>query len=105
MVTRVELDAIAPPSEAYALAGAGDNDFGAEAIATLVKLMEDHRNDLVVIVAGYVNDMSRFIGSNPGLSSRFTRTLQFEDYTAAELVGIVEHQARGHQYELTADAR
>nr|WP_272954763.1 right-handed parallel beta-helix repeat-containing protein [Kribbella sandramycini] len=92
--------------EAYSLAPIGiGNDFGAEAIATLVKLMEDHRNDLVVIVAGYVNDMSRFIGSNPGLSSRFTRTLQFEDYTAAELVAIVEHQARGHQYELTGDAR
>ncbi|MGW7682573.1 right-handed parallel beta-helix repeat-containing protein [Kribbella sp. NPDC054772] len=92
--------------EAYSLAPVGiGNDFGAEAIATLVKLMEDHRDDLVVIVAGYVNDMSRFIGSNPGLSSRFTRTLMFEDYTAAELVAIVEHQAGGHQYEVTTDAR
>ncbi len=92
--------------EAYSLAPVGiGNDFGAEAIATLVKLMEDHRDDLVVIVAGYVNDMSRFIGSNPGLSSRFTRTLMFEDYTAAELVAIVEFQAREHQYEVTVDAR
>ncbi|MER7246252.1 right-handed parallel beta-helix repeat-containing protein [Kribbella sp. NPDC000426] len=92
--------------EAYSLAPVGiGNDFGAEAIATLVKLMEDHRDDLVVIVAGYVNDMSRFIGSNPGLSSRFTRTLMFEDYTAAELVAIVEHQAGGHQYEVSPDAR
>ncbi|HZX08431.1 right-handed parallel beta-helix repeat-containing protein [Kribbella sp.] len=92
--------------EAYSLSPVGiGNDFGAEAIATLVKLMEDHRDDLVVIVAGYVNDMDRFIGSNPGLSSRFTRTLLFEDYTAAELVAIVEHQAGGHQYEVTADAR
>ncbi|GAA3131692.1 nitrous oxidase accessory protein NosD [Kribbella aluminosa] len=92
--------------EAYSLSPVGiGNDFGAEAIATLVKLMEDHRDDLVVIVAGYVNDMGRFIGSNPGLSSRFTRTLRFEDYTAAELVAIVEHQARGHQYEVTTDAR
>jgi hypothetical protein len=92
--------------EAYSLAPVGiGNDFGAEAIATLVKLMEDHREDLVVIVAGYVNDMSRFIGSNPGLSSRFTRTLMFEDYTAAELVAIVEYQAGEHQYELSADAR
>ncbi|HZX06018.1 AAA family ATPase, partial [Kribbella sp.] len=92
--------------EAYSLSPVGiGNDFGAEAIATLVKLMEDHRDDLVVIVAGYVNDMGRFIGSNPGLSSRFTRTLMFEDYTAAELVAIVEHQAGGHQYEVTADAR
>ncbi|MGW6196250.1 right-handed parallel beta-helix repeat-containing protein [Kribbella sp. NPDC055110] len=92
--------------EAYSLSPVGiGNDFGAEAIATLVKLMEDHRDDLVVIVAGYVNDMSRFIGSNPGLSSRFTRTLMFEDYTAAELVAIVEHQAGGHQYEVSPDAR
>jgi predicted AAA+ superfamily ATPase len=55
-------------------------------------------------VAGYVQDMSRFIGSNPGLSSRFTRTLMFDDYTAAELVAIVEYQAREHQYELSPDA-
>ncbi|MET9269881.1 right-handed parallel beta-helix repeat-containing protein [Kribbella sp. NPDC003557] len=92
--------------EAYSLAPVGiGNDFGAEAVATLVKLMEDHRDDLVVIVAGYVGDMSRFVGSNPGLSSRFTRTLMFEDYTAAELVAIVEHQAGGHQYEVAPDAR
>ncbi|MEI8410431.1 MULTISPECIES: right-handed parallel beta-helix repeat-containing protein [unclassified Kribbella] len=92
--------------EAYSLAPAGiGNDFGAEAIATLVKLMEDHRDDLVVIVAGYVDDMSRFVGSNPGLSSRFTRTLLFDDYSPAELVAIVEHQAREHQYDVTTDAR
>ncbi|MGW6281458.1 right-handed parallel beta-helix repeat-containing protein [Kribbella sp. NPDC055071] len=91
--------------EAYSLSPVGiGNDFGAEAIATLVKMMEDNREDLVVIVAGYVQDMSRFIGSNPGLSSRFTRTLMFDDYTAAELVAIVELQAREHQYELSPDA-
>ncbi|MEV8377075.1 right-handed parallel beta-helix repeat-containing protein [Kribbella sp. NPDC056861] len=92
--------------EAYSLAPVGiGNDFGAEAIATLVKMMEDHREDLVVIVAGYVNDMGRFIGSNPGLSSRFTRTLLFDDYTPAELVDIFEYHAGEHQYELSADAR
>ncbi|WP_405063545.1 right-handed parallel beta-helix repeat-containing protein [Kribbella sp. NBC_01505] len=92
--------------EAYSLSPLGiGNDFGAEAIATLVKLMEDHRDDLVVIVAGYVNEMSRFINSNPGLSSRFTRTLLFDDYSAAELVEIVEFQARSHEYQMTADAR
>jgi len=91
--------------EAYSLAPIGiGNDFGAEAIATLVKMMEDHREDLVVIVAGYVNDMGRFIGSNPGLSSRFTRTLMFDDYTPAELVEIFEYHAREHQYELSRDA-
>jgi len=57
------------------------------------------------IAAGYPDDMDRFIGSNPGLSSRFTRTLVFEDYSALELVAIVEYQARQHQYEVTAAAR
>jgi hypothetical protein len=92
--------------EAYSLAPVGGgNDFGAEAVATLVKLMEDHRDDVVVIVAGYPAEMARFIGSNPGLSSRFTRTLLFEDYSPAELVEIVEYQAREHQYEVTPAAR
>ncbi len=93
--------------EAYSLvpAAGGGHDFGLEAVATLVKLMEDHRDDVVVIAAGYPADMARFIGSNPGLSSRFTRTLSFEDYAAADLVAIVEHQAREHRYELTGPAR
>jgi hypothetical protein len=92
--------------EAYSLAPVGiGNDFGAEAIATLVKMMEDHREDLVVIVAGYVNDMGRFIGSNPGLSSRFTRTMLFDDYTSDELVRIFEYHAGEHQYQLSGDAR
>jgi hypothetical protein len=92
--------------EAYSLSPVGGgNDFGAEAVATLVKMMEDHRDDVVVIVAGYPADMARFIGSNPGLSSRFARTLVFEDYTAPELVAIVEYQAREHQYELSPAAR
>ncbi|MGW1725713.1 right-handed parallel beta-helix repeat-containing protein [Streptomyces sp. NPDC002306] len=91
--------------EAYSLAplGAG-NDFGTEAVATLVKLMEDHRDDVVVIAAGYPGDMDRFISSNPGLASRFGRTLLFEDYAAAELVSIVEYQAGQHRYELTPTA-
>ncbi len=92
--------------EAYSLVPeSGGHDFGLEAVATLVKLMEDHRDDVVVIAAGYPADMARFIGSNPGLSSRFTRTLLFEDYSAADLVAIVEHQAREHRYELTGPAR
>ncbi|GII52607.1 sporulation protein [Planotetraspora thailandica] len=92
--------------EAYSLVPAGGGtDFGLEAVATLVKLMEDHRDDVVVIVAGYPADMVRFIESNPGLSSRFNRTLLFEDYDADELVAIVEHQAREHLYELTEAAR
>ncbi|MEU6348465.1 right-handed parallel beta-helix repeat-containing protein [Streptomyces sp. NPDC047072] len=92
--------------EAYALVPAGaTNDFGTEAIATLVKLMEDHRDEVVVIAAGYPDDMDRFVASNPGLSSRFTRALHFADYTSAELVSIVEHHAQRHRYELTAAAR
>ncbi|HEY7875603.1 MAG TPA: AAA family ATPase [Actinomycetota bacterium] len=75
--------------EAYALAPEGsEEDFGHEAIATLVKLMEDHRSDLVVVVAGYEEDMDRFLASNTGLSSRFARRIRFPDYTDEELVAI-----------------
>lgn len=92
--------------EAYSLTpAAGSNDFGHEAIATLVKLMEDHRDSVVVIVAGYPDEMEHFIDSNPGLASRFSRTLLFEDYDTAELVEIVEHHAERHQYLLTDAAR
>jgi nitrous oxidase accessory protein NosD len=92
--------------EAYTLTQyAGTNDFGQEAIATLLKLMEDYRDDVVVIVAGYPREMEVFVRSNPGLASRFNRTLIFEDYGSAELVTIVEHQAAQHQYELTPPAR
>ena len=91
--------------EAYSLTpAAGSNDFGTEAIATLVKLMEDHRDSVVVIVAGYPDEMEHFIDSNPGLASRFSRTLMFEDYATPELVSIVEHHAAEHQYRLTASA-
>ncbi|MFH8788129.1 right-handed parallel beta-helix repeat-containing protein [Streptomyces roseoverticillatus] len=93
--------------EAYSLAPAagGGNDFAQEAVATLVKLMEDHRDAVVVIVAGYPDEMEHFIDSNPGLASRFNRTLLFEDYDDAELVRIVEQHAASHQYELTEEAR
>jgi SpoVK/Ycf46/Vps4 family AAA+-type ATPase len=92
--------------EAYALTPAGQGaDYGREAIATLVKLMEDHRDDIVVIVAGYPDEMERFIDVNPGLASRFTRTLVFEDYDGAELSRIAEWQARQHEYELPEDTR
>jgi SpoVK/Ycf46/Vps4 family AAA+-type ATPase len=93
--------------EAYALTpgGTGSSDFGQEAISTLVKLMEDHRDELVVIVAGYPGEMRHFIDANPGLSSRFSRTLTFEDYSADELVEIVEQQAAVHDYTLAESAR
>lgn len=91
--------------EAYALVPAGQsNDFGQEAVATLVKLMEDHRDDVVVIAAGYPEDMERLIDSNPGLASRFTRTLLFDDYSSRDLVRIVEHQASRHEYRMSEEA-
>ncbi|MBY8886971.1 right-handed parallel beta-helix repeat-containing protein [Streptomyces sp. PTM05] len=87
--------------EAYALnPGSQGNDYGREAIATLVKLMEDHRDNVVVIVAGYPDEMERFIDINPGLASRFTRTLMFDDYATDELSRIVEFHADRHEYQL-----
>ena len=91
--------------EAYALNGGGANDFGQEAIDTLLKAMEDHRDDLVVIVAGYTDLMDKFIHSNPGLESRFNRFLLFEDYTADEMVQIFDMQCKKGCYRLTEDAR
>lgn len=81
--------------EAYALAPkSGDQDYGSEAVATLVKAMEDHRDSLAVIVAGYSGDMARFIQSNAGLRSRFERYIEFPDYSPEELIEIFERRAR-----------
>ncbi|MCR5822973.1 MAG: AAA family ATPase [Lachnospiraceae bacterium] len=80
--------------EAYALANNTANDFGGEALDTLVKLMEDHRNDLVVIVAGYTDEMKKFLKSNTGLVSRFNRFISFPDYTDDELCEIMQGMAK-----------
>ena len=89
--------------EAYALNGKSENDFGQEAIDTLLKAMEDHRDDLVVIVAGYTDLMDKFIHSNPGLESRFNRFLLFEDYSLDELMAIFKMRC-GKGYILSPEA-
>ena len=92
--------------EAYALARKGmDNDFGHEAIDTLVKLMEDHRDDLVVIVAGYTDEMHDFLTSNPGLISRFNKYIDFPDYTDDELMAILEMNAKRQGYRVTDEGK
>ncbi|MEN8651644.1 right-handed parallel beta-helix repeat-containing protein [Streptomyces sp. 21So2-11] len=94
--------------EAYTLlsdGGGSGADFGREAIDTLVKLMEDHREDVVVVAAGYPKEMTDFLASNPGLASRFTRSVEFTDYTSDELVTIAERMCTGHHYELDPAAR
>ena len=90
--------------EAYALNGKSENDFGQEAIDTILKAMEDHRDDLVVIVAGYTHLMDKFIHSNPGLESRFNRFLEFADYSSDELVAIFRMQCKKGCYELDDSA-
>ena len=92
--------------EAYALARKGmENDFGHEAIDTLVKLMEDHRDDLVVIVAGYTDEMHDFLTSNPGLISRFNKYIDFPDYTDDELMAILEMNAGRQGYRVAEAAK
>lgn len=92
--------------EAYSLAPpGGGNDFGQEAIQQLLLLMENHRNELVVIVAGYPNEMTRFLDANPGLNSRFTRKLNFADYSPEQLVQIFEKVCRENDYHLQDRAK
>ena len=90
--------------EAYSLSSGGDNDFGREAIETLLKAMEDHRDDLVVIVAGYTGPMETFITSNPGLESRFNRYFFFPDYDGKQLMEIFRIQCKKNSYVLTPEA-
>ena len=84
--------------EAYTLANGGEKDYGQEAVDTLLKRMEDDRDRLVVIVAGYTNEMEKFIKMNPGLKSRFTRYINFPDYSADELTEIFRRMAKKNQY-------
>ncbi len=92
--------------EAYSLVPEGNmsGDYGQEAISTLLKRMEDDRDKLVVIIAGYPNEMKRFIDSNPGLQSRFTRYINFPDYTDKELFEIFQLYLNKNQYTIDDDA-
>lgn len=100
------LDGVLFIDEAYSLVLDGDKDvYGAEAIQVLLKRMEDDRERLVVILAGYPEDMERMLQSNPGLSSRFQRTIHFPDYSASELVQIFEGFCRKNDYVLSMKAK
>ncbi|NLX63230.1 MAG: AAA family ATPase [Clostridiaceae bacterium] len=91
--------------EAYSLVSRrGENDFGYEAVDTLIKAMEDHRDDLIVIVAGYPDKMEEFLNSNPGLQSRFNKYINFDDYTPEELLDIFRGMCRKNGYKLTENA-
>ncbi|WP_158883353.1 right-handed parallel beta-helix repeat-containing protein [Amycolatopsis anabasis] len=91
--------------EAYTLSRqAGSGDFGQEAIDTLVKLMEDHRDEVAVIVAGYTGEMADFLAANPGLASRFSKTIEFENYTPDDLLRITERMVADGEYVLDTEA-
>ncbi len=91
--------------EAYALARGGEKDFGKEAIDTLVTEMEDHRDSLLLVLAGYRTEMDWFLRSNPGLRSRFPIHIDFPDYGVDELLRIADRMALGRQYQLGEEAR
>ncbi len=90
--------------EAYSLASGGENDFGREAIETILKAMEDHRDELIVVVAGYDGPMEKFINSNPGLQSRFNKYFYFPDYNGEQLLYIFKGQCKKNGYSLTEEA-
>lgn len=90
--------------EAYALARGGDKDFGKEAIDTLVKQMEDHHGEFILILAGYPLEMEYFLSMNPGLGSRFPIVLDFDDYSIDELINIAHKMTADREYQLTKEA-
>lgn len=92
------MDGVLFIDEAYSLVAGGSSDFGSEAIATLLKRMEDARERIIVIVAGYSDEMHRFVRSNPGLESRFTKFIEFPDYSIDELVSIFDSIVKKNQF-------
>lgn len=90
--------------EAYGLAGKGENDFGKEAIDTILKFMEDYKGEFMVIVAGYDKPMETFLSSNPGLRSRFDKKFNFEDYDLTALMSILKNMFKGKGKALTEEA-
>ncbi|MBQ1209849.1 MAG: AAA family ATPase [Bacteroidales bacterium] len=98
------LDGVLFIDEAYTLSEGGAHDYGPEAIATLLKRMEDDRDRLVVILAGYTENMKHFIDSNPGLQSRFNRYIEFPDYSAEELCEVFKLNLAKYEYRLAPDA-
>ncbi|MDX8153881.1 AAA family ATPase, partial [Patulibacter brassicae] len=103
-VVDAALDGVLFVDEAYALAGRSPGDFGPEAIATLLKRMEDDRDRLAVICAGYTREMEEFLASNSGLASRFGETVVFPDYEPADLVEILQRFGAAHDYVLDGAA-
>lgn len=99
------LDGVLFVDEAYSLAQGGENDFGKEAIDTLVKMMDDNRERLVVILAGYSENMKHFLSMNPGLKSRFANIIEFPDYSTEDLMLITDKFYDAHGYKLSDAAR
>ncbi len=99
------LDSVLFIDEAYSLVMEGSGEYGHEAIATLLKRMEDNRDRLVVILAGYGDEMKQFIDSNPGLKSRFNRYFHFEDYSKQELMEIFQLLVKKHEYLIEGEAK
>lgn len=91
--------------EAYSLARGGEKDFGKEAIDTMVKAMEDYKDNLILILAGYKDEMTWFLETNPGLRSRFPLHIDFPDYSIKELLAIAEQMLKKREYQLTEEAK
>lgn len=104
-VIETALDGVLFIDEAYSLAQGGENDFGQEAIDTLVKMMDDNRDRLVIILAGYSNDMKHFLDKNVGLQSRFANIIEFPDYSTEQLLMIADELYLQHGYVLSEGGR